>query len=414
MNGKGLILTLLMLPTFLLTSSICRAQNKINELKDSGFNQLHQNRFKAAIESYSLCLKLKKESDVYYSRSLAYMGLSKVDSALADLQSALKIDSNHYKSILAKANILKNQNHFKEASILFDKALKLKPGETEPWLAKAQLQLALKDSINALKSLDAYIKNNTSNPEAYHLRGIILIGQKQQADAAFNFNRALFLNPKYLPSLLQRAELYYQRDYLAITFADLETAFTIDSNLTEVHELYSKVYFKLGEYKLAKKHINLTSRYTKPSLEIELIKAEIALNDGHPDQCLSVVNQIVGQYPLLNKAYLLRAKANFAKGKAEICFKDCEKIILSGDSTLPEAFKYRALSRTKEKDHSEWKKNLSDIYIYLKFKPLDPQAWYLKAHYNYLLNENDYCEDYQKAKQLGLQTLDNELEIVCK
>lgn len=403
-----------MLCAILLPSSLCRAQSKIDELKDSGFNQLHQNRFKAAIESYTLCLKLKKDPDVYFSRALAYLGLPKIDSALADLQSALKIDSNHYKSILAKANILKDQNRLKDASILIDKAIKLKPSETEPWFTKSQLQLALKDSFNALKSLDAYIKYNTSNHEAYHLRGIILIGLKQEADAAFNFNRALFLNPKYLPSLLQRAELYYQRDYLAITFADLETAFKIDSNLTPVHELYSKVYFRLGEYELAKKYIILISKNAKLSLEIELIKAEIALNDGHPDQCLSMVNQIVSQYPLLNSAYLLRAKAYLAKGKAQYCFKDCEKIILSGDTTLPEAFKFRALSRTKEKDHSEWKKNLSDIYIYLKFKPLDPQAWYLKAHYNYLLNEKDYCRDYQKAKQLGLQALDNELEAVCK
>lgn len=414
MTLKRPILTLVSLVAFLLQSNFCGAQTELDVLKDSGYDQLHRHQYKAAIETYSHCLKLKPDPDFYHSRALAYLGLAMNDSAMIDLQSALKIDSNHYKSILGKANLLQSQQKWKEASTLIDKAIKLKPGETEPYLTRAKLQLSLKDTLGALKSLDLYIKHNTSNPEAYDLRGLISLKLNQEADAAFNFNRAIYLNPRYLPSLLQRAELFYRRNYLAITFADLETALKIDSNLSQIHELYVKVYFKLGEYELAKKHIPKVNKETLETLDMKLIMAELALIDRRYDQCIKLVNQIIGQYPLINKAYLLRAKAYLSNGNAANCFKDCNKIIQSGDSTLTEVFKLRAMSRPKEKDHSDWKKNLADITIYLNTINIDPDAWKMKAHFKYLLNENGFCDDYQKAKALGLKTNDNELETACK
>jgi Flp pilus assembly protein TadD len=107
---------------------------------------------------------------------MSRLSSGETDRGLADLQSAVELDSNKYRADLV--------------------------------LITSYLQRGKYDE--ALKAMESLEKKQPSNPLTYNLKAGIYLGKKDQASARKNLEHALELNPLYIAAATNLAQLDIQ------------------------------------------------------------------------------------------------------------------------------------------------------------------------------------------------------------
>ncbi len=98
------------------------------EAYTKGKTEVDLRQYAEGLKNLNLAIFFCKDSGNYYAyRGIAYEGLGKIDSALADYSSAIKMDSTKFTGYYRRALTLESAKKFKEALADLNKVLSLNP-----------------------------------------------------------------------------------------------------------------------------------------------------------------------------------------------------------------------------------------------------------------------------------------------
>jgi protein O-GlcNAc transferase len=131
----------------------------------------------------------------------------RLDEALADIETALKIRPDDPEALLNHANVLKSLNRLEAALAGFDRALVLKPGWPQAENNRGTVLQALGRYQEALAAYDRALAIAPDNVEALNNRGSVLQDLKRPAEALASYDQALRLAPNFAAAFNNRGSV---------------------------------------------------------------------------------------------------------------------------------------------------------------------------------------------------------------
>jgi len=101
---------------------------------ERGLEQMRNEEFAAAVESFTLAISVKPTSDNYLQRAKAYRKLSKSNLALADLDKVIKLEPKFGEAYFMRGQILRDSGEPQEGMAQIRKAAELGNSKAELWL----------------------------------------------------------------------------------------------------------------------------------------------------------------------------------------------------------------------------------------------------------------------------------------
>lgn len=201
----------------------------INAVPDSCWGYLHRavsyhnnNQFDLALNDLNQAIELDTNYGLAYGyRGELYASLAKIhqDSAFKDYEQALKLNSKNISVLSHRGNLNAMLGNFFQAIDDFTKAIKLRPHES-----------------------------------LFYNRGVILLIQNHIKLAAEDFRKALAMNPKHTPSLINMGLILYELEQIHAAITLFEQAISV-SEEPEAKLALSVCRFKQNQddsYKLEK------------------------------------------------------------------------------------------------------------------------------------------------------------------
>lgn len=188
---------------------------------------LNNQDFEEALKLYnkvikSSKLKVKDDFPVLYKRAVCYYSLAQYEAALKDLHKFAEEYPSSYQATILRAFIYRDlEDNARQLEVL-NEALAMQPGELGliQWRAGIYLEEA---KFEEAKADMLYLKSLQDNPEVELYLGLAFYNLKK-ADSAFNFlNRAIELEPTYLPAYLYGGSFSLQEGMydLAVKYLDV-------------------------------------------------------------------------------------------------------------------------------------------------------------------------------------------------
>jgi protein O-mannosyl-transferase len=177
----------------------------------------------------------------YNNRALTYKEQGQYDLALADLESALRINPNDVDALCNRGNwyflrgdhdkalvdleralsvravptgynsrgaVHFNKGAFDKALADFNRAVELKPDYAEAYLNRANVLSVMQKYDKALADFDTYLAYDPNNAKAYYWRGLARYGLGNLQDAARDFGTALQISPQFGEAYQARSRVF--------------------------------------------------------------------------------------------------------------------------------------------------------------------------------------------------------------
>lgn len=235
-----------------------------------------------AIADFTSCLKINPTyAEALDHRSSVFMRLGKYDEALNDYKTLFGSTKEAPKlyQLNNAALACRQLEKFGEASIYYDKALKLEPKDKDALLGRALSETGQKQFSKAVEQCDKMIAIYPDDLEIYVTRGWCYVQLKQNAAALKDFDFVLRKDPKNAKASLNRGHLYNQMGKTDLAIRDYEVASTSDPTLVEARSarawalMHSKPGVALNDLKM----VTASSQF-KESTDFWKARAELEMN----------------------------------------------------------------------------------------------------------------------------------------
>jgi len=173
-------------------------------------------------------------------RAQAFREAGGMDEALADLQNAILIDSTQAQYWITMSDIYLDYYKSYQGLKTLERATNSFPENIEVLLAKARIQLILKQYEDALQTLEVVRSKDPRNTEMFFLAGHVMKEQGEVEPAILNFQTTVEEDPDMIDAWLMLGDLWSIKEKkLASTYYD--NALRIDS--TNIEALLKKAYY---------------------------------------------------------------------------------------------------------------------------------------------------------------------------
>lgn len=233
---EGILMLLLMLST--LWS--CRDGEHAKSASPEGNKDIE--RISAEIKAHP------DNAELWFMRSKIYRSLKKDSLALGDLYKAVQLDSTRAGYHSAIADILFEHKDINGSVQWIKKAMILNPDDPTAHLKIAKLFLFTEEYPKAFTEINAVLRSDVYNAEAYFLKGMCYKQMKDTARAISSFQTAVHTDPKYVDAHLQLALIYKNRKN-PIALQYFENIFRADSS--NMDALYGQGMFWQDQQKYA-------------------------------------------------------------------------------------------------------------------------------------------------------------------
>ena len=143
------------------------------------------------------------------NRALMYVQLKRYDLALADCETATRLDFDQVEfAYVACGAAQAGQGDHQAALVAFDRAIRAGggPGWIDPYLGRASAHFELHDYDAAINDCNIAIAKKPDDERAFRLRGHVYLVQKQYSKALADFDTVLKLAPNSPGAGADRAE----------------------------------------------------------------------------------------------------------------------------------------------------------------------------------------------------------------
>ncbi len=244
--------------------------------------QIRENDLASAINTYDRLIgSLPSDGEALFRKGMLYLKLGRYDEALAVSETFSKSFPNQAEGYELKGRVLYYKKQFKEAIVMLQKAVAVRPSAATCYLlglclfnngeyeqAISQLQQALDlnpahDQARLLTSL-VYLKKskadeaiaeirkvlatNPKNPAAHSILGSAFFAKGMSAEGIAELNRALELDPELVDARFKKGVFELSRGKTGEAEAELSTAVRIDPELLNSRILLASSYLQRNEY----------------------------------------------------------------------------------------------------------------------------------------------------------------------
>jgi len=259
--------------------------------------------------------------------------------------------------------------------------------------------------------MDNILKNNPDVYSALNARGSLRLEQGDFKGAMDDYSHAINVQPKTARAYANRAELLIKANRSKEALHDFDQALDLEPDNPRYHNNRGLNRIKEGMIPQALDDFTAAT-HLAPGIGIYYANRGKALNLlGRFDQALAE----------LQKAASLGARLPFMAFETGIAYynlKDFNRAVLQfnqalqQDLTFVDAYFYRGFSNYNLGDFVSAE---SDLTTALNKQDNNPLAWAMRGLARIRLgNKDGACNDFYKAKELGLKQVDQEIEKNCR
>lgn len=246
-NPKFLFLILFVC---LATVSVVQAQiDSYYKMAEKAYTKMD---YPAAIAGYSKIIeKNKKFKNVLYKRGMSFLFTNQIDSAMADFNDCLQIDSNNIDALNSRGLCLELMGQVNDAMVDYNHAIALDSNFAEAYINRGNAYVLLKDLTSALLDLNKAVKLDPKNPSPYFRRTKILQRQKNFKAALDDLNSAIKLGMNGLDVYMSRANLHFKMENYKDAVKDYNYILSKDNKNLDALNNRAVAYDKMGNERLA-------------------------------------------------------------------------------------------------------------------------------------------------------------------
>lgn len=162
-----------------------------------------------AIREYQMALRGDPTSIFLKARiaSLYFAG-GEMAQAIQFADQIAPMEIRDARILVLLAGIYAGAGQAEKALTLYDRAIKLDPGQSDPYFSKGVLLVNLKRLEEAERAFEQGIEKAKDSPVGYYYLGRIEVEAKQFDRAISHFERAISINPTFEPAYTALASLY--------------------------------------------------------------------------------------------------------------------------------------------------------------------------------------------------------------
>lgn len=164
------------------------------------------------------------DADVLNNLAVAYLKLNRHEEALSVLMNAYRIDDKYFPTCINIVECLVALNRPEEAIRFGVRATEIAPGVGQAQFAKARALMGVQRFSEAREALQATLRLDARNPEAYLMMGEACYRLGQFEDAKENLAIASKRMPRYLPAHLNYCSMCIEAGDLAAAEIALQRA----------------------------------------------------------------------------------------------------------------------------------------------------------------------------------------------
>lgn len=210
---------------------------------------------------------------LYYLRGKSYNESKELNKALADLESALKINPNYRDALWERASIFYQQKKYKEAIPDYSKAIELYKGDNasldDLYYYRGYCYIKTKDTASAKLDLALSLSLNYSTAGPNTQMGNIRYAEKKYADARNHYSYGI---SDHAADSAELSRIYFRKGYSNIFSGtnyfytgkeDLLKSVKYDSTNKESHRYLADVYYAEKYFSLAEAEMDKCIRLYK-------------------------------------------------------------------------------------------------------------------------------------------------------
>jgi tetratricopeptide (TPR) repeat protein len=280
----------------------------------------------------------------YAYTNAALQDKNKQQKALAQINSALKLDPKDYDSLLNKIFLLEYMDRKKEAEQTIDLAIKV--GGINTNFVSFITTYFVRNGRNedAIATMDKYLKLNPGNDEISSRKINLLIEHGKYAEAIVAINKSLEENPKSTGLLFTKITTLEQMNKKEDALAATEDGLKLQPQNSNLILTKSSLLESLGRNEDA---LATISEPAKENPYLLYAKFNLLKKMGRNEDALSTINEEIVVYP--DVIDLLRSKVDLLNGmgrKAEA--EELSKTIESKENDVAKSNASRELAAAEE------------------------------------------------------------------
>lgn len=270
---------------------------------DRGGYYLKRSDFDPALVAYTRAIQRSPDrAGLYVSRAVVSMNLLDVENALADVEWALTLDSNHYLAWTLRGELLALDQKRKQALMCFNRAIELRPNWPTVYVDRGQLYEEMGDTDRALRDLNHAVEIGRGSPVAHLIRSMLryktgdLRGSREDAEQILRYAPEYMLVFPEVFLINLAGYLDWCMAYYSLAIERMPRAYQAYQGRADAARVNRRPAWAVEDYTRA---IWLAPR-----------QAELYLNRGHAYRMLAMPEQAAADFRqalrLANKSHLRR------------------------------------------------------------------------------------------------------------
>ncbi len=271
---------------------------------------------------------------LYAQRASMYYDLQNYDNAIADLNTALSLDSTKLDYFYNLSDVYLDYYRSRLALRTLERAAALDPDRLETRLRLAETQLILKQYDDAISSLNQAVRLDPRNPEAYYLLGQVFAETGDTTRAVNAAEEATQINPDMIDAYLLLGELLAdQGNPRAIEY--FNTAVDIDpEDVISIHAR-ADYYRDRGDLDRAIREYRRASTIDRQYVAGNFNAGLLLMEEDSVAQAYREFNITIKNDPIHIRAFFYRGYASELMGQADDARRDYETALrMAPDFTL--------------------------------------------------------------------------------
>jgi tetratricopeptide (TPR) repeat protein len=226
----------------------------------------HLRCWAAAVASCDRAIALQdNHADAHLVRGIILFRCGQLDRALEDLSCSLQARPRAYVYKL-RAKVWLRKWDLASALADLDQAIRLQPGDVEPWINRSAIHLLRREYRQALSDCDEVLKFSPRCGPAHANRGAALVklGPLYWQQALAAFDEAIAINPGDVESLANRAQLNSKWGKWDKVLADCDAVLRLRPGWKKYHRLRLDAFLARKEHAWARLELETLLQMTVP------------------------------------------------------------------------------------------------------------------------------------------------------